>query len=286
MLAVDEKFANLAMPQRIWVIPSIYGEARMLADLHDRLALVFRPGDRLVYTGNYLGFGPAVRETIDELLRFRRHIIAQRGVFASDVVYLRGQQEEIWQKLLLLQFAPQPANNLTWMLDNGAAATLQAYGGDCTRAVVATREGPVAMARWTNSLRQNIRDCPGHEKFLTVLRRAAFTHYRRHWPEAAELLFVHAGLNPEKPLAAQGDHLWWGHPGFDTMTEPYLLYGRVIRGVDPAHSGLKINPVTTSVDAGCGPIGGPLLAVCFAPDGQALSHLLVDAPPVEHRLFA
>lgn len=258
----------------------------MLSTLHDRLAEAFRPGDRLVYTGNYLGYGNSIIETIDELLRFRLHIIAQRGVFASDVVYLRGQQEEIWQKLLLLHFAPQPAQNFAWMLDNGAAATLAAYSGVAMRGIAATREGPVAMAKWTNALRQQIRDHAGHEKFFTALRRAAFTHYRRHWPDAAELLFVHAGLNPGIPLPAQGDYLWWGHGGFEKIDAPYFYYGRIIRGYDPVAPGLKINPVTTTVDGGCGPNGGALLAVCFAPDGQAISHIIVEPACNHQRLLA
>lgn len=286
MLVIDEKFANLAMPGRIWVVSSIHGEMGMLAHLHDRLVPQFQPGDRLVYTGNYLGYGSDIIATIDELLRVRRHLIAMHGVFASDVVYLRGQQEEIWQKMLMLHFAPQPMENLRWMLDNGAAATLEAYGGDAARSIAISREGPVAIAKWTNHMRQRIRQHPGHEKFYTVLRRAAYTSYGRKWPDAAELLCVHAGVDPAKPLAAQGDALWWGHPGFDHLDAAYMNFSRVIRGFESSHPGLKINAFTTTVDAGCGSGGGPLLAVCFGADGLALHHIAVPVLGVPASLRA
>jgi len=286
MSIVDERFAPLAMPKRVWVVPSIYGAVDQLCDLHGQITAQFRPGDRLVYTGNYLGYGDAIIDTIDELLRVRRHLIAGHGVFAGDIVYLRGQQEEIWQKMLMLHFAPQPNENLAWMLANGAAATLADYGGDGTRAMAITREGAVAIAKWTNQIRSHIRQHPGHEKFFTVLRRAAFTHYRRHWPDAAELLFVHAGFDPHKPLSAQGDALWWGYPGFDDMVQPYLNFGRIVRGHDPSHPGLRINPITATVDGGCGPAGGPLLSVCFTSDGTAETHVMAPASMVGVRAFA
>ena len=56
-------------------------------------------------------------------------IMAIRGVLASDLVYLRGAQEEMWQKLLQLQFAPNPQDVLRWMLGQGVETTLRAYGG-------------------------------------------------------------------------------------------------------------------------------------------------------------
>ena len=66
-------------------------------------------GDRLVYLGNYLGYAPHVRETVDELLAFRSAFLALPPYAdPNDIVYLRGSQEEIWQKILQLQFAQNP----------------------------------------------------------------------------------------------------------------------------------------------------------------------------------
>src|SRR3546814_18686442 len=61
----------------------------------------------------------------DLLLRFRSLFLARPDAFACDVVHLRGSQEEMWQKLLQLQFATDPRAVLQWMLDQGLAASLE-----------------------------------------------------------------------------------------------------------------------------------------------------------------
>ncbi|MGY8994381.1 MAG: hypothetical protein ACKVK8_09575, partial [Rhodospirillales bacterium] len=83
----------------------------------------------LIYLGNLIGRGGGVLACIDEALVFRRALLAQRGADSNSVVYLRGGQEEMWHKLLQLQFASDPSDVLKWMMAQGVAATLEAYGG-------------------------------------------------------------------------------------------------------------------------------------------------------------
>ena len=66
----------------------------------------------------------------------------------------------MWQKLLQLQFAPNPKEVLPWMLQQGVGTTITAYGGDPARASSAAREGAVAITRWTNSLRAAMQTAP------------------------------------------------------------------------------------------------------------------------------
>src|SRR5207244_1969250 len=80
--------------------------------------------------GNYLGYGASVAATIDELLDFRCRALARPDAFACDVVFLRGAQEEMWQKLLQLQFAQNPGEVLEWMVREGVEATVKAFGGE------------------------------------------------------------------------------------------------------------------------------------------------------------
>src|SRR5215470_8748830 len=127
-MARPQVFAILRRARRIWAVASIHGEADRLDAVHHALWARFAPGDRLVYLGNILGRGPAVRDTVDLLLEFRRHLLARSGMFAYDIAYLRGSQEEMWDKLLQLQFAPNPREVMDWMLAQGIAATLAAYG--------------------------------------------------------------------------------------------------------------------------------------------------------------
>jgi serine/threonine protein phosphatase 1 len=259
-----ERFAKLHRARRVWAVAAIHGEAERVGVLHDRMGRAWQPGDRLVYLGNYLGRGAAVRQTIDDILGFRLAVMAQRGGFACDVAFLRGSQEEMWQKLLQLQFAVSPGAVLQWMLDQGVGATLAAYGGDAQQGFAACREGPRAITRWTSALRVALNAIPGHNQFLSALRRAAVTDTAPD--DGGALLFVHAGVDTTRPLDAQGDAFWWGGNRLLEMAEPYAGFRRVIRGFDRKHGGLIEAAHVTSLDAGCG-FGGELLAVCFAADG-------------------
>jgi serine/threonine protein phosphatase 1 len=149
------------------------------------------------------------------------------------------------------------------MLAQGVDATLRAYGGDPDQARKACREGALGLTRWTGTMRTALNTTPGHAQLMTALRRAAFTQPE----EGGGLLFVHAGITPDRPLDAQKDAFWWGSGPFLEMTAPYSGYRRVVRGFDRRHEGLVEAQFAVSLDAGCG-FGGPLLAACFTPDGR------------------
>jgi serine/threonine protein phosphatase 1 len=261
-LAVSEFFARLIRPRRIWAVASIHGEAERVVQLHRLLAPRLDKGDRLVYLGGYLGHGPDVLGTLDELVAFRRLFLARPLAFLCDIAFLRGSQEEMWQKLLQLQFAPNPREVLQWMLDHGLAATLAAYGGDVRQGQAAARDGALGITRWTSSLRAAVDARPGHRQLLTGLKRYALT-------EDGALLFVHAGVDPGKPLDLQRDALWWGGVNILELEAPYGSFRRVVRGFDRRHGGLMESPYAVSLDAGSG-FGGNLLAACFAPDGTVV----------------
>jgi serine/threonine protein phosphatase 1 len=259
----DLRFTALGTPGRIWAISAIHAETDRLMDLHDGLYDRLRPGDRIVYHGNYMGFGRDSAGTVDELLTFRRMALARPGTLPKDFIYLRGGQEEMWQKLLQLQFAPNPAAVLRWMLDNGLSATLCSYGISPHEGLAAANEGVMSLTRWTNRIRELVRRRPGHDIFSMQLRRAA------HTDQAAEnpLLFVHAGINPAVRLDDQGDSFWWAGSKFSSILLPYEPYKKVIRGFDPAHGGLHINCVTATIDGGCG-FGGNLVCAGFDANGN------------------
>lgn len=240
---------------------AIHGEAARLARLHDAVSARFEEGDRLVYLGNYLGHGEAIAATIEELLDFRRRILAMRHGFACDVVFLRGAQEEMWQKLLQLQFAAAPGQVLDWMVRAGIEPTVRAYGGELRQGFAATRDGPRTITRWTSSLRSAMNAAPGHTALFSSLQHAAFTADRR-------LLFVHAGIDAQRSLATQGDAFWWGGSDVLELAGRFEGFHRVVRGYDRAARGLVESEFGVSLDAGAGR-GGPLLAVCFAADGRA-----------------
>ncbi len=252
-------FATLRGGGRIWAVGAIRGEHARLRALHAALALECKPGDQLVYLGDYLGYGAAVVATVDEVLSFRRSFIAQPGVELDDVVYLRGAQEEMWQKLLQLQFAPNPAEVLRWMVDHGIGPTIAAYGGNLDEGLNCVRDGILALTRWTSQLRQNMRDFDGHTTLMSVLKHAAFT-------DDNTLLFTHAGLDPSRPLSAQMDAFWWGSSDFTSLAAPYSGFRLVVRGSDRRHGGVVVGPHIATLDSGSGR-GGTLTAACFGADG-------------------
>jgi hypothetical protein len=258
----DGRFAKLGRARRIWAVASIDAAARRLVWLHDAISEKFEDGDRIVYLGNYVGCGDAVLATIDELLDFRRRGLGRRHGFACDVIFLRGAQEEMWQKLLQLQFAPNPGEVLQWMVAAGMEPTVRAYGGDLKQGFAACRDGPSTITRWTGALRSAMNAKSGHTALFSALRHAAFTEERA-------LLFVHASIDPSRPLAAQGDAFWWGREDILDLAMPFEGFGRVVRGVGRGQRGVVERQFAVSLGDGSGN-AGPLAAACFAPDGAVL----------------
>jgi serine/threonine protein phosphatase 1 len=258
----EGKFARLRGARRVWAVAAIHGEARRLARLHDTISERFWQGDRVVYLGNYVGRGGAVLATMDELLDFRRRVLGRQRGFACDVVFLRGAQEEMWQKLLQLQFAPNPGEVLRWMINAGMDAAIRAYGGDVRQGFAASRDGARAITRWTSALRASMNAAPGHTALFSALRHAAFT-------EAPGLLFIHSSLDTSRPLAAQGDAFWWGREDILDLGVSFEGFGRVVRGIDRERRGVVEREFAVSVDGGAGR-GGPLIAACFGLDGIVL----------------
>lgn len=257
--------ARLRRATRIWAIASVHGEAERLALLHQAIAGRLDPGDRIVYLGNLIGCGANSKAALNEAIRFRRAVIARPGGFVGDVVFLRGRQEEMWQKLLNLQLAPNPIEVLKWMLEQGVGATVAAYGGNAEEGVAAARSGAVAISRWTGRLREIFHGAPGHEAFMGALKRATVN-------ATDSVLFVSAGVDINKPLALQGDSFWWGGTSFKSIAEPFGGFRRVVRGYDKSRAGLDIGTVTASLDGGAG-FGGSLIACAFDNDGNVLEAL-------------
>ena len=141
----SDKIASLSADRRIWAVGSIHGAAQRLRALHATVEDRVEPGDQIVYLGNFLGIGDAIHETVEEMLLFRRQYLARYGAITGDIVYLRGGQEEMWQKLLQIHLALNPTEVLAWMFNQGAAATLSAYGGEIEVGLTAVREGAMRL---------------------------------------------------------------------------------------------------------------------------------------------
>ena len=258
--AEKDIFATLRRPRRIWAIGAVHGEIEPLRAIHETVLSLAAAGDRLVYLGNFLGRGAHVRAVVDEMLRVRRKLLARPAMFACDIAFLRGAQEEMWQKLMQLQFATNPREVLQWAVNQGAGATIQAYGGNIDEGLKAVRDGAVAITRWTNGLRQTLRNAVGHNEMLSKMRRAALS-------DSGQVLLVSAGVDVHRPLTEQGDSFWWGGSDFLAIDAPVSGATRIIRGFDRANKGPVETAFTLTLDGGCGR-GGKLLAGLLSGDGR------------------
>ncbi|MGE0659629.1 MAG: hypothetical protein AB7F36_00870 [Reyranellaceae bacterium] len=262
-MADNDIFARIHAPRRLWAIGSAHGEVERLREIHRIVLSQFEDGDRLVYLGNFMGRGRHVRATIDEILRARRKLLARPGMFIEDIVFLRGSQEEMWQKVMQLQFAPNPREVLPWVINQGVGATIEAYGGSLDEGMKAVRDGAVSITRWTNALRASLRNATGHGELMSSLRHAALS-------DDGRVLLVNAGIDVSRPLTAQSDSFWWGGTEFAAITSPYGEVARIVRGFDRANGGPGETEYTVTLDGGCGR-GGKLLAGLLGGDGAVLA---------------
>lgn len=271
---MNEKYAELGVPRRIWAIAAIHGEVERLSKLHDYIAPRFAVRDRLVYLGNY--FGAESRnnaDLFDEILAFRAALLAKTGLEPSDIVFLRGPAEEAWQRLLRLQFAPVPLHALERALASGVEAWLRLYGVSVNDTKSMARAGSMAITRWTNHLRAMQRNAPGHEALVCSMRRAAFT---RAGADQRRILFVPAGFDATRSLDDQGEALWWTSAPFRITGRNPSGFNRIVRGFDSVNGGLFVDDVSVTLDGGCGR-SGDLMCGCFSSSGKLLELVTVKA---------
>lgn len=261
-------FAVLPGGRVNWTVGSIHGDVDRLIAIHRAIGERIAPEDNLVYLGNFLGRGQDVGATVQQLLLFRRAVVA-RHTFdgAGAVAYLRGRQEEMWHKLLQVQFAPNPREVLEWMLNQGLAPTLEAYGGGVDEGRRAAAMGAVSLSQWTNRLRATMRARDGHDRLISSIRRAAFS-------ADGVTLMVSAGLDPSRPLSEQNDSFWWGGRGFAEIEPSWGGFSRIVRGFDPRRKGVAVSDWLATLDGGCG-FGGSLVAAGFGPDGTLIDTIEV-----------
>lgn len=181
--------APLAPAERLAVIGDIHGCLGLLDRLLDKIAAA-EPA-RLVFVGDFVDRGDDSAGVIARL----------RALAARDpeTVFIRGNHED-----MMLRFIDDPVDSAERWLRYGGLQTLASFGisglgiaGEPQKSVVAGQAlaaalGPEALA-WLRALPRSF--------------------------VSGNLAVVHAGANPNKPIAEQSDRaLTWGHPDFFTRT--------------------------------------------------------------------
>lgn len=227
--------ARLGDGGRIWALGAQQGNDRALGALAGALLQRWQRGDKLVVLGNMLGGDGDPGRALDLMLLLRRRLLAAN--LACDVFFLRGAQEEMWHKLLSLQFAMSPLSVLDWMLGRGLAAIVEAYGGSVADGRIACRNGPTAIVRWTVGLREAQIARAGHAELLNSLMRAALS-------ADGTMLLSAAGVDATRPIDDQADAFWWNGQS-DRALDAALTRGgdagwqrvtRLVRGAGPGEA--------------------------------------------------
>ncbi len=135
---------------------------------------------RIVLLGDYVDRGPASRQVLDRILRLE-------AASWCDLVVLKGNHEDT-----LLRFLDEPEFGDTWR-DWGGAATLASYG--------------VAMPLLTSDPQMWRDVSAAFSRAIDPAHRAMLKRLPAIY-QVDDYLFVHAGVDPDRLLTAQGPETW------------------------------------------------------------------------------
>lgn len=201
-LEATPSLPGVAGDERVYAIGDIHGRLDLLLRLLDRIegdASRFDDGrrPRLVFLGDYIDRGDASRGVLDALISLGRS-------GTPDIVFLRGNHEEA-----LLAFLRDPVAGRRW-LEFGAAQTLSSYGL------------PAPPLHPDETWLAGIRD-----RLLGVMgAQVGFLEGLRAFHASGQVLFTHAGVNPE--------------PGLHLFDRESMLWGNAACVVDDPVPGLRI----------------------------------------------
>lgn len=192
------EYPALPEGQLLYAVGDIHGRADLLADILRQIEQDARSSGAverltLVFLGDYVDRGPDSRAVVDMLLGglpqgFETH-------------FLKGNHEAI-----LLDFLADAMRLEHWLV-NGGEATMRSYGVDTERL---DRAGASPEA-WRETFAKALPET--HLRFFESLRLSV---------SFGDYLFVHAGVKPGVPLAAQQEaDLVWIRGPFLNSAEPF-----------------------------------------------------------------
>ena len=215
------------MMSRIIAIGDIHGCAREL----DELLTLVQPQtrDQLVFLGDYVDRGPDTPGVIDRLIQLRESF--------ENLVTLRGNHDE-W-------FADARHGRAPGWLSVGGLATIEAYAPEVMANMRRDPNAGITPAAMKSLVAKALAHVPAaHWEFLEDC--APYHRQGGH-------IFVHAGLDPFKPLEEQSTHallmgtpLLLGPPGY-CGSEPVVFGHKDTRKLRPDGLLLPYQPAGISV---------------------------------------
>ena len=212
----DTRFACLDDNRRVWAIASVFGKYDRLKIIHEVIASDLKDDDYIVYMGNMVGVGSKSAEVLDEIKKFKESLPD------NTFFYLRGAQEEMWQKLLQLHLAHKPEKVYQYLLQNGVKSILESYGISPDEGEKIVEKGTVAISHWTETIRDKFYETSAYEGIFQKLKHAAYREDKR-------LLFVNAGVDHKLPLEKHKDEFWWADANSFSAEKPFNDFSMVVR---------------------------------------------------------
>jgi serine/threonine protein phosphatase 1 len=230
---------------RLYAIGDVHGCDAMLAEAHDKIArdLIDRPVDdhRIVHVGDYTDRGTDSAAVIGRLARMTS--------VNPRVICLRGNHDAMFA-----DFLSEPVERGPTWFANGAEATLSSYGVT------------VGWSLWGNvdyrdlSLRLAQALPAAHRAFLSALPLTA---------RFGDYLFVHAGIRPGVPLAAQHpEDLIWIR---DEFLNSRLEHGKLVVHGHSISETVQVNDNRIGIDTGAY-FSGELTALVLQDADQSFLH--------------
>ncbi|WBU53401.1 metallophosphoesterase [Paracoccus sp. SCSIO 75233] len=224
---------------RLYAIGDVHGQLEQLQQAHLRIERDGGTDARIIHLGDLIDRGPDSRGVIEYLID---------GIAAGrDWHSVKGNHDIELPRLLRDEGMSDPPNPPLWTeeLNHGAETTLASYG------IPDARSLPF----------DEVQD---RARRLVPQQHADFLDRLPLYMQEPGFLFVHAGIRPGIPLAAQSpiDLMWIRNPFHDSTADHGAL---VIHGHTPlrkaTHYGNRVN-----IDSGAG-YGRPLSAIRLDRDG-------------------
>ncbi len=219
----SSKFSELLDANKIWAVGSMHSSLESFQSIKKYILSNFESEDKLIFLGNIIGFGNKSKEIINEVLELRFNLMAKHKLKNTDIIFLRGAQEEMFSKLLQLHIAPNPLEILEWIFSHGVDQTIASYNFDPDEFRKIASQGTIQINKLTTKFNNEILSNPGHKEFFSNLKHAAYT-------DTKDVLFVNRGVDISRPLSAQNDCFWWGYQNFSQINKSYFSFKRIVRG--------------------------------------------------------
>jgi serine/threonine protein phosphatase 1 len=246
------------MTQRIYyAIGDVHGESERLFSLHEAIDRHWKTHGRgrpatVLHLGDYVDRGPDSRGVVDYLMELQSKADLRKEF---SIVCLLGNHE----RMMINALEEGEHSSLMQWLMNGGEAAVESYRRAAPPGAVLPEIVPHAHIDWMKGLPLSHRD------------------------DEARLLFVHAGVQPDKyPVCSENVLLWTRSPRFMNdlawPPNPALDGYTVVHGHTPTDGYLPYaGPRRVNIDTGAC-YGGPLTAAVFM-DGKPATFITVAKGP-------